>query len=358
MNKSNCNTKEKNTLPLVSILIANYNYENYLKNCFESVLNQTYSNIEVIFSDNNSDDKSYEIAKEYQKIFKDKNIFFKLMNNKRNVGSSMNCALCYREAEGDYIIYLSSDDYLESTAVEKCIKIMENNKNVGAVMYHRNEVDEKGEIYTTKPFYNANCIINGEDQAAVFMMAGIAVPSQVIFRKSIYDKSRKIAGQASYQVAGDWFNNFIISLYSDYAYLKEPLCNYRVHSGNETNLSEVNLTGIFEHYQLINHFFRLAKEFRYFKVIERYDEAVKKLGSMCLRYALKMLKANEIKSAKKYLQLAPVFDEDIIENEEYKKMKKLVKLNNNELKEVLKYEPDIVRNVSYNPPLGSKEINI
>lgn len=341
--------------PLVSILVPNYNYAQYLEQCFKSILNQTYDNIEVIFSDNNSSDNSYEIAKLYEDIFMKNNIYFKLMKNKINLGSSRNCALCYQEAEGDYLIYLSSDDYLENTAIEKCVNIMENNKSVGVVMYHRNEVDEEGDIKKIPPFYNLNCIIPGNKQAAVFMMAGIAIPSQIIFRKSIYDKSRKYAS-ASYQVAGDWFNNFLLSLYTDYAYLKEPLCNYRVHRNNETNISEVNLLGIFEHYQLINHFVRLAKEFKCQEAIDRYDDAVKKLGIMCLRYTLKMLKADEMISAKRYLQLAPVFDENIIENEQYKKMKSWVKLSSNELKEILKNEQDIVRKVSYDPPKGSKEI--
>ena len=77
---------------------------------------------------------------------------------------------------------------------------------------------------------------------------------------------------------------------------------------------------------------------------------------MCLRYTLKMLKTNQIKSDKRYLQLAPVFDENIIENDEYKKWKKWVKLDANELKKILKDEQDIVRKLSYNHPKECKEI--
>lgn len=66
----------KENYPLVSILIPNYNYERYLKGCLESVLNQTYPNYEVIFSDNNSTDNSYDLALSYLPKFKEKNIFF------------------------------------------------------------------------------------------------------------------------------------------------------------------------------------------------------------------------------------------------------------------------------------------
>ena len=344
----------KNNYPLVSILIPNYNYECYLKECLESVLNQTYPNYEVIFTDNNSTDNSYYLALSYLPKFKEKNIFFSVKRNKYNIGSYKNSCKCLSESEGDFVIYLSSDDYLEPTFIEKCMKILINNQNVGMVMTDRIEVDECNNKIIHPSFYNKSCIIPGEEQAAVFMMAGIAVPSQILFRMSTLMRTNPF--MLTLQVAGDWCQNFLVACFSDVAYINEKLCNYRVHSGNETNVSEVNLFGIFEHYQLLNYFLKLGKEFKFNKVIERYDEAVKKLGSMCIRYALKMLKANEIKSAKRYLQLAPVFDENIIENEKYKKMKSWVKLNRDELKEILKNEQDIVRKVSYDPPKESKEI--
>ena len=62
--------------PLVSILIASYNKEKYLKRCLESCLKQTYKNIEIIMVDNESSDNSYLIASKYKKIklFKKKRI--------------------------------------------------------------------------------------------------------------------------------------------------------------------------------------------------------------------------------------------------------------------------------------------
>ena len=57
-------------LPLVSVCVPNYNYGHYLRNCFESILAQTYPNIEVIFNDNKSIDDSFEIAMEYYRIGK------------------------------------------------------------------------------------------------------------------------------------------------------------------------------------------------------------------------------------------------------------------------------------------------
>ena len=343
-----------NRQPLVSILIPNYNYGHYLEQCLNSVLNQTYKNIELVFCDNNSVDNSYEIAIRYEKIFNEKGMHFQLMKNKKNIGSARNSARCYCQSEGDFIIFLSSDDFIEATFIEKCVSIMEKNQYVGMVMVHRNEVDEKGEIFSTMPFYNKSCIILGEEQAAVFMMAGIAIPSQILIRKSIYEKSRAEAA-LGFQIAGDWFNNFLVSIYSDVAYIMEPLCNYRIHSGNETSSSEANLLGIFEHYQLINQFISLAKAHKMIKPIERYDEAVIKLGSMCLRYALKMFKCGRNDAARRYLQLAPVFKMDIVNDEVYSKFLTYLYLDENELQEELQlFEKNnpMGRVVSYDPPEG------
>lgn len=345
-----------NEEPLVSIIIPNYNYGHYLKDCFDSLLKQTYQNFEIIFRDNQSTDDSYKIALSYIEKFEKRGVYLSVSRNKRNVGSDTNTNLATRDAESQYIYTLASDDLIKPDFLSKVMDVFVKHPEVSTVITHRDEIDENGVVKQTPPFYNENCIIKGEDQAAVYMMAGIAIPAQRMIRLSAFNATKQYA--RVWNVAGDWYVNFRASMVGDVAYIKEPLVQYRVHSGNETNESEKNLLGIFEHYQLINSFVEIAKAYGMQKPIDRYDEAVEKLGSMCLRYALKMLKADEIKSAKKYLQLAPVFDENIIENEEYKKMESWINLNPIELKEILKNEPDIIRKVSYDPPAGSKKINI
>lgn len=346
----------KKKYPLVSVLIPNYNYGHYLNQCLESVLNQTYPNYEVIFRDNDSTDNSYEIAMSYYEKFKEKGIYYSAIKNKNNVGSFSNSCLCIRESEADFIIYLSSDDYLEPTFLEKCMEVMLSNTNIGMVMTHRNEVDNNGNMRIEPPFYNKSCIVDGEAQAAVFMMAGIAVPSQVIYRKSILVRIQPF--MLSFQVAGDWYQNFLVACFSDVGYIKEPLCNYRVHSGNETTSSEKNLLGIFEHYQLINAFKSLGERLNIKLVVDRYEEAVKKLSTMCLRYALKMFKDNKKEIAEKYLFLANVFDSNIVNNKDYIKMKKWLLLSDEELIKTVKSEQDIKRMQSYNPPVQHIEIKV
>lgn len=339
--------------PLVSVCIPNFNYGHYLDHCFESVYYQTYPNIEVLFRDNQSTDKSYEIALKWRKKFREKGIYFNVAENKRNMGSDKNSKMVASGSEGDFVYTLASDDAINPRFIECCIEVFKNNPNVGTVITHREEIDENGNITRSLPFYNTDCIIDGESQAAVYMMAGIAIPGQRMVRRTIYNKIGKYSRQ--WQVAGDWYDNFLFSLGGDVAYITEPLCQYRVHTGNETNESELKLLGTTEHYQLINAFCDLAKTFGYRKPLERYDEAVQKLGEMCLRYALKMYQNKRNDVAYRYLLLAPVYKQDILEDIRYIRLMRMKDLQGQDLEKSLEnfiLDFKLNREKSYDPPEG------
>lgn len=192
--------------PLVSICVPNYNYGEYLEYCLDSILNQTYPNIEVLFRDNQSTDNSYEIALSYRDKFRDKGFYYNVSQNKKNIGSDGNSNYLSRDIEGEYIFFLASDDAIEPTFIEKCIRVFDENPSVAMVMVHRSEIDEFGNIHQLPPFYNQNCVVDGESQAAVFMMAGIAIPGQRMQRASMLNPIKKY--KRIFNVAGDWYNNF------------------------------------------------------------------------------------------------------------------------------------------------------
>lgn len=337
--------------PLITVAIPNYNYGHYLRHCLDSVLNQTYSNFEVYFRDNKSTDESYEIALEYRKKFEKRGVYFNVSENKRNVGSDKNSQLAVRDYEGEFVYTLASDDAIKPEFLEKCVQVFLKHPNVGSVFVNREEIDEKGKITKTIPFYNQDCIIPGESQAAVYMMAGIGIPAQRMARLTILSKTKQY--RRIWNVAGDWYENFLYAMAGDVAYLTEALVQYRVHSGNETSESERNLLGIFEHYQLLHSFVEVSKAFSMKKPAARYQEAVEKLGSMCLRYALKMLQNSENATAKRYLLLAPVFKSNIIEDPLYKKLTECTELKGDErnlkLTEIQTLGA-LSREISYDPP--------
>lgn len=92
---------------LISIIIPVYQAEKYLKQCLNSVINQNYQNLEIIIIDDGSTDKSLSIIKEYQK--KDNRIVLLQQSNK-GAGAARNLGL--QNAQGDYIGFVDSDDWI------------------------------------------------------------------------------------------------------------------------------------------------------------------------------------------------------------------------------------------------------
>lgn len=347
--------------PLVSILLPNYNYGKYLKYCLDSILNQTYPNIEILFRDNDSTDDSYEIALSYRGEFEKKGYFYDVSKNSYNMGSLNNAKLISRYANGDYHYYFSSDDIIKPTFIETCMNLFLRYQNLSTVITHREDIDENGNERIDPPFYNKNCIIKGYEQAAVYMMAGIGVPTQCLYNTKKITQSFEKHFRKQFTIAGDWYYNFIYSLAGDVAYVKEALCQYRTHPDNSVNIAELSLLETFEHYLLINEFYSLGKTFEINEVVNRYDKAIEKLGSMCMRYAIKMFHNNLSDIADKYLHLAPVYHPNITKEKIYMELQGCCNLKGEELTEQLKKIENtytVYRTVAYDPPQGSKEIQL
>lgn len=100
----------------VTVYITNYNYHKFLPSAIDSVVNQTYSNIELILVDDGSTDGSLGLIEEYRK-----NIDFKLIKNKRK-GLIGGCNDALRIATGDLIVRLDADDYFELNAIELMVE--------------------------------------------------------------------------------------------------------------------------------------------------------------------------------------------------------------------------------------------
>ncbi len=100
---------------LVSIIMSAYNSENTITNSIESLLNQTYKNIEILIVDDCSIDKTYEICNDYAK----KNENIKLFKNEENIGLTKSLNLLINKANGDYIARQDSDDISFNSRIEK-----------------------------------------------------------------------------------------------------------------------------------------------------------------------------------------------------------------------------------------------
>lgn len=99
----------KTKAPLISVIITNYNYEKFIGEAIESVLNQTYENIELIVIDDGSTDGSRDVIKKYEKDYPDIRI---LLQENKGVVPTRNRGL--KEARGEFLIFIDADDTIPS----------------------------------------------------------------------------------------------------------------------------------------------------------------------------------------------------------------------------------------------------
>lgn len=129
---------------LISIVLPIYNVENYLKKCIETVLNQTYTNIEILLVDDGSTDHSGAICDEFEK--KDKRI---KVIHKSNGGLSDARNTGLKQANGKYISFIDSDDYVSEKYVEELYYLIKKNEAQIAVCNFQ-RVKEDGQVISSE----------------------------------------------------------------------------------------------------------------------------------------------------------------------------------------------------------------
>jgi O-antigen biosynthesis protein len=174
-------------LPLVSVLIPSYNHENFIAEAIHSVLNQTYQNFEIIITDDCSNDKSLN---EIKKIKDDRITLIEFTENR---GAAESVRSCFENAKGEYITILDSDNVFTNDKIEKQLKFLIENPNIGAVFSYAKLIDEDGEDFRdinhpyTKIFIKQN-----RDKFAwlnqFFYGGNCLCHSSILIRKKCYDE--------------------------------------------------------------------------------------------------------------------------------------------------------------------------
>ena len=139
-----------------SVVIANFNSENYIEECIQSLQSQTYKDIEIIFFDDNSSDNSLDKIKKFSNV--------KVIDNKNQTKyGSLNQLNAFRESinqsTGDLIFFLDSDDYFHEKKVETIVNYFKNNKETKIVfdlpinIYENSNYIEKGKKNFFKTYW-------------------------------------------------------------------------------------------------------------------------------------------------------------------------------------------------------------
>ena len=128
--------------PLVSVICLSYNHEAYVVEALNSVINQTYSNIELLIADDCSSDHSVGVIQDW--LQHHPNVYF--LANEKNLGNTKTFNQLAKKAKGEFIIDLAADDVLLPNCIEKQVTTFQNSKyeNLGIVYGNLIEIDENG----------------------------------------------------------------------------------------------------------------------------------------------------------------------------------------------------------------------
>ncbi len=243
-------------MPKVSVVLPNYNYAQYLDERIQSLLNQTYSDFELIIVDDASTDNSLEVISKYTEDKRVKTKFF-----------TQNSGLPYKRwndgaelAEGEYILFAGADDSCESRLFEKLVEKLDANPNIGVAYTQSWEIDSKGEIIRSMKEYTddlskerwRNDFIDKGKNECCYLMIKCTIPnsSAAMIRRDRFEEVGRF--DEKLKLVADWMFWAKLLLISDIAFIAEPLNYFRTHPNTVRNNIYRGAQHLEEAYQVIS----------------------------------------------------------------------------------------------------------
>lgn len=209
---------------LITIGIALYNHEKYIKECLESIINQTYDNIEIIVIDDGSKDNSYQVAKE---VLESQTKRPYIIKTRPNIGMCNTLNEIIELASGEYISFIGSDDFWREDKITKQARYLDENPEVALVHCNSYLVDDNSKIYAE--FDCSDRKVEGSlFEGLIFGGAVINTPGH-LYRTSVYEKIGKYDPQFRWEDTDFWQR--LTKVYK-VGFINEFLTYYRRHGEN------------------------------------------------------------------------------------------------------------------------------
>lgn len=231
----------KITLPLVSVCIPTYNGEKYLNEAILSVIAQTYTNLEIIISDDGSTDKTVAIANSLTENFSGN---FKILTHGQ-LGLVKNWNYCISHSTGKYIKLLCQDDFLEPECIAELVNLAEQNEQIGLVFSRRGvllaedaasdpacQAIGRGAVEISRSWSTLQPIQDGKVLLAEPNILNnpinkIGEPSTVLIKKEVFDRVGLFDVELQQLVDVEmWFR---IMSYYKIGFVNKSLSHWRVH---------------------------------------------------------------------------------------------------------------------------------
>jgi glycosyltransferase involved in cell wall biosynthesis len=219
--------------PLVSVLIPVYNGEPFLAECIESVLAQNFADYELLISDDGSTDGSSAVIRRYAE--RDGRI--RWWRNPRNLGIGGNFNACLKAARGEYLKYVLQDDKLLDPAVlRRMVATLEGDSTVSLVVSASQRIDAESRLIRIRDSFGRSGVWEGKEVIAQCIGENanlIGEPSLALFRR-VQAARGFDEGLRQLLDLELWFH---LLEQGRFAYIAGPLCAFREHAAQQ---SEIN----------------------------------------------------------------------------------------------------------------------
>ena len=222
--------------PLVSVIIPNYNHAVFLETRIQSVLDQSYSNLEIILLDDCSTDNSRDIIERYRFNAQVSHIVYNQINSgstfkQWNKGIEL--------AKGNWVWFAESDDSADEDFLMRLTEPLKEDTNIGIVYCQSMSMDSTGKVWgdclmwtddLDVQLWRSNFLIEGKDAIRNYLMVKNIIPNAsacLISKKAFY-----LSGKAPIEMkyCGDWYLWCNILLQYNLAYVSTPLNYFRFHT--------------------------------------------------------------------------------------------------------------------------------
>ncbi|CAM4275243.1 glycosyltransferase [Paenibacillus alkaliterrae] len=238
-----------NKQPLVSVLIPAYNRPHYLELALQSVLNQTYKNIEIIVCDDSTNDEVQQMIQPYLETAANRIRYYK---NESTLGLVMNFRKCFELSNGEYINYLLDDDLFHVNKIEKMMWYFLNDKQkeISLVTSYRQRIDVMGnelpDIEETKKIFVQDTMVDGIKFGEFIckkLMNVIGEPTTVLFRKESLKEPFGVFGGRQYKNNVDLASWMSLLSVGRMVYVSDALSYLRDHAEQVSKTAKASIEG-------------------------------------------------------------------------------------------------------------------
>ncbi|MBR6308413.1 MAG: glycosyltransferase family 2 protein [Lachnospiraceae bacterium] len=260
---------------LITVVIPVYNVKPYLEECFLSVINQSYSCLDIVVIDDGSTDGSGKVCDEWGE--KDSRI---RVIHQANSGLSAARNAGIDAAGGQYIAFLDSDDYYETDTIKDLYNCAQRN-NADMVVGCGRWVSEEGNPLDERSYNGSERILSKEEFWGLFCdQQDFVVAWSKLYKKELFDTVRFPEGQINEDFG---IARFVVDNANQIVYLNKSVYNYRIRQGSilRSPFSEKNLYLIGERLSLIDYILRqdFSRQAQYHFCRKQFPEAMDEIGN-------------------------------------------------------------------------------